>query len=58
MKNECKIISDLLPLYSENLVCEETAEFVKNHLSECEGCKKEFEALQSGDYLKEALTNQ
>jgi hypothetical protein len=55
MKNECKIISDLLPLYSENLVCEETAEFVKNHLSECESCKKEFEALQSGDYLKEAF---
>lgn len=55
MKNECKIISDLLPLYSENLVCEETEEFVKNHLSECESCKKEFEALQSGDDLKEVF---
>ena len=55
MKNECKIISDLLPLYAEDIVCEETEEFVKNHLSECESCKKEFEALQSGDDLKEAF---
>ena len=55
MKNECKIVSDLLPLYLENLVCEETENFIKNHLSECEACKKEFEALQNGDDLKEAF---
>lgn len=55
MKNECKIVSDLLPLYLENMVCEETEYFVKNHLSECESCKKEFEALQNGDDLKEAF---
>ena len=55
MKNECKIVSDLLPLYLENLVCEETENFVKNHLSECEACKKEFEALKNGDDLKEAF---
>ena len=55
MKNKCKIVSDLLPLYSENLVCEETEEFVKNHLSECDVCKKEFESLQNGDDLKEAF---
>ena len=55
MKNECKIVSDLLPLYLENLVCEETENFIKNHLSECEACKKEFEALKNGDDLKEAF---
>jgi len=58
MKNECKIVSDLLPLYSENLVCEETAGFVKNHLSECDACKKEFESLQNGDDLKEAFNEE
>ena len=58
MKNECKIVSDLLPLYSENLVCEETEEFVKNHLSECDACKKEFESLQNGDDLKEAFNEE
>ena len=55
MKNECKIISDLLPLYAEDMVCEETAEFVKNHLSECESCKKDFETFQNGDDLKEVF---
>ena len=58
MKNKCKIVSDLLPLYSENLVCEETAGFVKNHLSECDACKKEFESLQNGDDLKEAFNEE
>lgn len=55
MKNECKIISDLLPLYAEDMVCEETTEFIKNHLSECESCKNDFEAFQNGDDLKEVF---
>ena len=55
MKNECKIISDLLPLYLEDMVCEETAEFVKNHLAECENCKNDFETFQNGDDLKEVF---
>lgn len=33
--NECKIVQDLLPLYAEDLVSEETKEFVDSH---CEGC--------------------
>ena len=53
MNNKCKIISDLLPLYAEDMVCEETAEFIKNHLSECEDCKNDFEAFKNGDDLKE-----
>lgn len=32
MKNECSIIRDILPLYVENMVSEDTAEFVKGHL--------------------------
>ncbi|MBE6748328.1 MAG: zf-HC2 domain-containing protein [Ruminococcaceae bacterium] len=55
MKNECKIISDLLPLYLENLVCKETEEFIKNHLSECENCREDFEELKSGADLKEVF---
>lgn len=55
MNTECKIISDLLPLYAEDMVCEETAKFVENHLSECENCKKDFEAFKNGDDLKEVF---
>ena len=32
MKNECSIVCDLLPLYAEDMVSEDTAEFVKEHL--------------------------
>ena len=32
MKNECSIIRDILPLYVENMVSEDTSEFVKEHL--------------------------
>ena len=55
MNNECKIISDLLPLYAEDMVCEETAEFIKNHLAECENCKNDFKALEDGDDIKEVF---
>ncbi len=55
MKNECKIVSDLLSLYSENLVCEETENFIKNHLSECEECKKDFELLKADTEINEAF---
>ena len=40
MKNECSIIRDILPLYVENMVSEDTSEFVKEHLenSKCSFC--------------------
>lgn len=53
MNNECKIVSDLLPLYVEDMVSEETAEFIKNHLPECESCKRDFEELKDGNDPKE-----
>ncbi|MBR6551908.1 MAG: zf-HC2 domain-containing protein [Clostridia bacterium] len=53
MINECKIISDLLPLFAEDMLCEETENFVKNHLSQCADCQKIFESLKSGDDFKD-----
>ncbi len=47
MKNECSYVKDILPLYYEGMVSEETAEFVKEHLASCEECRKRFEELQS-----------
>lgn len=43
MKNECSIIRDLLPLYAENMVSPDTAEFVEEHLKGCEACREEYE---------------
>lgn len=48
MKNECSIVRDILPLYLENMVSEETAESIKEHLENCLDCAAEFEAMKSG----------
>ena len=48
MINECSIIRDILPLYLENMVSEDTAAFVKGHLENCEACRRELETLKSG----------
>lgn len=47
MKKECSIVRDLLPLYFENMVNEDTAVFVKEHLENCSDCAAEFEHLKS-----------
>lgn len=46
MKNECSIVRDILPLYVENLVSEDTAEFVKEHLENCHACRAELEKIR------------
>jgi predicted anti-sigma-YlaC factor YlaD len=46
MKNECSIIRDILPLYVENMVSEDTSEFVKEHLESCPACRAELEKLR------------
>ena len=47
MSIPCSIIRDLLPLYAEQMVSEETAALVKQHLSECIACAAEYATLQS-----------
>lgn len=52
MKNECSIVCDLLPLYAEDMVSEDTAEFDKEHLGTCPTCQcgagKAAEACSAG----------
>jgi len=43
MSKECSLIRELLPLYAENLVSEETKEDIKTHLTECDHCSQEWE---------------
>jgi len=43
MPKECRLIRELLPLYAENLVSEETVEYIKEHLTECDICAQEWE---------------
>ena len=41
MRNECNIVRDLLPLYTEDMVSKDSREFVEEHLNRCEACRKE-----------------
>ncbi len=42
MKNECHIIRDLMPLYTEGMLSDESAAFVKAHLETCEDCRTAY----------------
>ena len=39
MKIECKVIEDLLPLYSDGVCSDESRKLVEEHLQECEMCR-------------------
>ena len=41
--NECRIVQDLLPLYVDELLSEESAEMVRSHTENCEACRKVLE---------------
>ena len=58
MKSECSIVQDLLPLYFENMVSENTAAFVKEHLENCSECAAEFEAMKAGKQIDEVTARQ
>lgn len=42
----CNIIRDILPLYADEAVCEDTRHLVSNHLENCPECQRELEAMQ------------
>ncbi len=50
MKTDCCIVCDILPLYVENMVSEETSALIKEHLRECEDCRKEAEYLSEDTF--------
>ncbi len=53
MRNECNIIRDILPLYAENMVSPDTADFVEEHLKGCASCRKEYERAKEPRPAKE-----
>ena len=57
MKNECNFVRDVLPLYLENMVSEETSSFVKEHLESCPTCAAELEAMKAGTNVEEISGN-
>ncbi len=54
MKNrECSIVRDILPLYVENVISDDTKQFVDEHLSHCAECKNELELSQTDIPVRE-----
>lgn len=53
MKRECSIVRDLLPLYMEGMVSEETADFVGEHLAACQPCQEEYQQLKQPTDLEQ-----
>lgn len=47
MKNECSIVGDLLALWMDGLVSEDTAAFVEEHLARCAACRARLEQLRA-----------
>lgn len=44
-KLNCNIVKDLMPLYIDGVVSIETAEEIKNHIEQCDCCRKEYKSL-------------
>lgn len=42
----CNVIRDILPLYADEAVCEDTKRLVSDHLENCPECRRELEAMQ------------
>lgn len=56
MKNSnCSIIKDLIPSYIEDLVSDETKEFVENHINTCNECRQILQMAQK-EQKKESIT--
>ena len=42
----CYIISDLLPLYQDDILSEQTKKDMDKHFKECKDCKKKIDAMK------------
>lgn len=43
----CNVIKDILPLYLDDVVSQDTREMVEEHLESCDACRKEADILKS-----------
>lgn len=51
MKISCNIIEDLLPLYVDDMVSEDSRQLVEEHLKECPSCRKMQEEMMRENHL-------
>ena len=39
-RNDCAIVRDLIPMYGEDLLSEETRDYMRDHIEYCGECRK------------------
>lgn len=49
----CEIIKDLLPLYEDSICSKESEELVREHLAECESCRRLSERMKTLEFRVE-----
>ena len=52
MKVSCNVIQDLLPLYVEGMLSQDSKSLVEEHLDDCNDCKSSFSEMQSSNTLQ------
>ena len=57
MKVSCEIIKDLLPLYLDNVCSNDSKAAIDEHLTACENCKSELQAMQTSLPINRAKQN-
>ena len=48
---KCTVIQDLLPLYVDEVVSDDTKSLVNEHLLTCENCRNEYEQMKGTLYV-------
>lgn len=51
MKNECSIVKDLFPLYIENMVSDNTVDFIETHLKKCTDCRASLDKMKNNSLI-------
>ena len=46
-KISCSVVRDLLPLYVDGVLTEDSCKLVKNHTGECNACRTQYEKLKN-----------
>ncbi len=49
MKKECAIVQDLLVLYEDDCLQEESRKMVETHIATCQECRKIYEASEKNE---------
>jgi len=54
MKNECPIVKDLMPLYIDGAVSEESREFMAEHIARCPACAQVYGEMRAEFRFRDA----